>query len=316
MNPIDHVAIIMDGNGRWGLKYKKSRNAGHKAGLITVEKIIKETIKNNIKFITLYAFSTENWKRPKKEINYLFNLLENFLVNKIEDLHKQNISLGIVVAYGQILKKDILEIPKYGWINIHYSLLPKLRGAAPIQRAIMENETSTGISIMKINEGLDSGPICNQYSVNILENENSEDLSQRLSNLASEKILQNIDDIFDNKAHFKEQDHSKSTYAKKIKKEEGKINWEDSNLKIIGKINGLYPNPGGWFEFKGERYKILKAEKSILSGKSGYVLSDNFEIGCGENSIKIIEIQRQGKTVQKTKEFLRGSQITKGTDLN
>ena len=231
-------------------------------------------------------------------------------------LHKQNISLGIVVAYGQILKKDILEIPKYGWINIHYSLLPKLRGAAPIQRAIMENETSTGISIMKINEGLDSGPVCNQYSINILENENTEDLSQRLSNLASEKILQNIDDIFDNKANFKEQDHSKSTYAKKIKKEEGKINWEDSNLKIIGKINGLYPNPGGWFEFKGERYKILKAEKSILSGKSGYVLSDNFEIGCGENSIKIIEIQRQGKTVQKTKEFLRGSQITKGTDLN
>ena len=87
-------------------------------------------------------------------------------------------------------------------------------------------------------------------------------------------------------------------------------------MKIIGKINGLYPNPGGWFEFKGERYKILKAEKSILSGKSGYVLSDNFEIGCGKNSIKIIEIQRQGKTVQKTKEFLRGSQITKGTDLN
>ena len=198
-------------------------------------------------------------------------------------LKKQNISLGIVVAYGQILKKDILEIPKYGWINIHYSLLPKLRGAAPIQRAIMENETSTGISIMKINEGLDSGPVCNQYSINILENENSEDLSQRLSNLASEKILQNIDDIFDNKAHFKEQDHSKSTYAKKIKKEEGKINWEDSNLKIIGKINGLYPNRGGWFEFKGERYKILRAEKSILSGKSGYVLSDNFEIGCGKN---------------------------------
>ena len=81
-------------------------------------------------------------------------------------LHKQNISLGIVVAYGQILKKDILEIPKYGWINIHYSLLPKLRGAAPIQRAIMDNETSTGISIMKINEGLDSGPVCNQYSIN------------------------------------------------------------------------------------------------------------------------------------------------------
>ena len=96
MNPLKHVAIIMDGNGRWGLKNKNSRNAGHRAGLNTVEKIIKETIKNNIKFLTLYAFSTENWKRPKKEINFLFNLLENFLKEKIEDLNKQKIRLKII----------------------------------------------------------------------------------------------------------------------------------------------------------------------------------------------------------------------------
>ena len=96
MNPINHVAIIMDGNGRWGLKNKNSRNAGHKEGLNTVEKIIKETIKNKIKFLTLYVFSTENWKRPKKEINFLFNLLENFLINRIDELHKQNIKLKII----------------------------------------------------------------------------------------------------------------------------------------------------------------------------------------------------------------------------
>jgi undecaprenyl diphosphate synthase len=96
MNPLNHVAIIMDGNGRWGLKYKSSRNEGHKAGLNTVEKIIKESIKQNINFLTLYAFSTENWNRPKKEVNYLFNLLENFLLNKIDDLHKQNIKLNII----------------------------------------------------------------------------------------------------------------------------------------------------------------------------------------------------------------------------
>ena len=96
MNPLNHVAIIMDGNGRWGLKYKRSRNAGHKAGLNTVEKVIKESIKHKIKYLTLYAFSTENWKRPKKEIKYLFNLLENFLLNRIEDLHKQNIKLNII----------------------------------------------------------------------------------------------------------------------------------------------------------------------------------------------------------------------------
>ena len=96
MNPLNHVAIIMDGNGRWGLKYKNSRNAGHKAGLITVEKIIKETLNQKIKFLTLYAFSTENWKRPKKEITYLFDLLENFLTNRVQELHKQNIKLKII----------------------------------------------------------------------------------------------------------------------------------------------------------------------------------------------------------------------------
>ena len=96
MNPLNHVAIIMDGNGRWGLKNKNSRNAGHKAGLDTVEKIIKESIKQNIKHLTLFAFSTENWKRPKKEITYIFNLLESFLIQRIEDFHKQNIKLKII----------------------------------------------------------------------------------------------------------------------------------------------------------------------------------------------------------------------------
>jgi undecaprenyl diphosphate synthase len=96
MNPLNHVAIIMDGNGRWGLKNKNSRNAGHKAGLNTVEKIIKETIKQKIKYLTLYAFSTENWKRPKKEIKFLFSLLQNFLINKIDHLNKQNIKLKII----------------------------------------------------------------------------------------------------------------------------------------------------------------------------------------------------------------------------
>jgi len=96
MNPLNHVAIIMDGNGRWGLKYKNSRNAGHKVGLNTVEKIIKETLKNKINYLTLYAFSTENWKRPKKEINYLFRLLETFLIDRVEELHKQNIKLKII----------------------------------------------------------------------------------------------------------------------------------------------------------------------------------------------------------------------------
>ena len=108
MNPLNHVAIIMDGNGRWGLKHKNSRNAGHKAGLNTVESIIKQSIKNKIKYLTLFAFSTENWKRPKKEINYLFNLLEDFLTDKIDDLHKQNIKLKIIGSKNFSKKLNLL----------------------------------------------------------------------------------------------------------------------------------------------------------------------------------------------------------------
>ena len=108
MNLLNHVAIIMDGNGRWGLKNKNSRNAGHRAGLNTVEKIIKESIKQKIKYLTLYVFSTENWKRPKNEINYLFNLLENFLINKIDDLHKQNIKLKIIGSKNFSKKLNLL----------------------------------------------------------------------------------------------------------------------------------------------------------------------------------------------------------------
>ena len=128
MNHLNHVAIIMDGNGRWGLKYKKSRNAGHKAGLNTVEKIIKETIKNNIKHLTLYAFSTENWKRPKKEISYLFNLLENFLINRIEDLHKQNIKLKVIgvkkfsLKLNKLLNKSEIKTSKNTKLQINLAL--------------------------------------------------------------------------------------------------------------------------------------------------------------------------------------------------
>ena len=128
MNPIQHVAIIMDGNGRWGIKHKKSRNLGHKAGLLTVEKIIKSSIKRNIKFLTLYAFSTENWKRPKKEINYLFTLLENFLLNKINDLNKRKIKLKIIgkknfsKKLNNLLKKSELITSKNNRLQINLAL--------------------------------------------------------------------------------------------------------------------------------------------------------------------------------------------------
>ena len=221
----------------------------------------------------------------------------------------------LVVSFGQMIPKNLLNIPKYGFLNIHASLLPKLRGAAPIQRSIMNRDKESGISIMKINENLDEGPICNQYSLKISEKMNSEELSEKLSLIASEKILDILDNIFDDNVKFKDQDHSKATYAKKIQKLEGKIDWNENADKIIGKINGLYPYPGAFFSFNGERYKILKGEKSSISGKPGDIVSENFEVCCGEGSIKVLSIQREGKRVQQINEFLLGTQIKKGFNI-
>ena len=229
-------------------------------------------------------------------------------------LKQMNADLAIVVAYGQLIPKNFLELTKKGFINIHGSILPKWRGAAPIQRSIMNLDTETGISIMKIAEELDNGPVSNVYRIKIDPDQNAQEISEKLSLLAAEKILDNIDDILDDKAKFVDQDHSKATYAKKIDKIEGKIDWNSEAFIILGKINGLFPTPGAFFNFNGERYKILKAEIGDGFGKIGEVLSEKLEIACKNNkSVKILEIQRQGRKPQKIGEFMRGSQIKKGT---
>ena len=233
-----------------------------------------------------------------------------------EYLKKLDADLGIVVAYGQIIPNEILNLTKKGFINIHASLLPKWRGAAPIQRSIINLDKQTGITIMKINNKLDSGPICNSYKIDISNNENAEIISNKLSLLGAEKILDNIDKILDDKIEFKEQNHADATYANKIKKSEGKIDWNNKAENIIGKINGLYPSPGAWFIYKGERFKILKAEISEGKGKPGIILDEYFKVACNNKSIKILEIQRQGKRPQKINEFMLGSQIKEGSNLN
>ncbi len=251
-------------------------------------------------------------------LNLEFRIPSSLKNNKEEYnfIKKLEADIGIVVAYGQLLPKEILDLPKKGFINIHASLLPLWRGAAPIERCLMNRDKETGISFMKIAEKLDSGPISNTYSLNILENENAQSLSERLSLLAAEKILNEIDLVLENKAIFKSQEEKKASYAKKISKSEGKIDWNNLAESIIGKINGLYPNPGAWFSFNGQRYKVLEAKIGNKAGNSGVVLDDNLEIGCRDKSIQIITIQREGRTPKKAKEFMLGSSITKGSNLN
>ena len=234
-----------------------------------------------------------------------------------EYLKKLNADIAIVVAYGQIIPKNFLSLTKKGFINIHASLLPKWRGAAPIQRSIMNLEKETGFSIMKIVEKLDAGPVCNSYKIKITDKDNTETISEKLSLSASDKILDNIDDILEDRIEFKEQNHIEATYAAKIDKAEGKINWNKTAESIIGKINGLYPSPGAFFIYKGERYKILKAQITNNNGEIGDVLDNYLEISCGnKKSIKVLEIQRQGKRPQNINEFMLGSQIKKGSNLN
>ena len=291
--------------------------------------ILKSLYQNGYQLSVVYTQPPQKSQRGQKINKSLIQSLSETLNIKFrtplslknnreeyEYLKKLDADLGIVVAYGQIIPNEILNLTKKGFINIHASLLPKWRGAAPIQRSIINLDKQTGITIMKINNKLDSGPIFNSYKIDISNNENAEIISNKLSLLGAEKILDNIDNILDDEIEFKEQNHADATYANKIEKLEGKIDWNNKAENIIGKINGLYPSPGAWFIYKGERFKILKAEISEGKGKPGIILDEYFKVACNNKSIKILEIQRQGKRPQKINEFVLGSQIKVGSNLN
>ena len=291
--------------------------------------ILKSLYQNGYPISVVYTQPPQKSKRGQKinkspvqaiaeTLNLEFRTPENLKDNdeEYEFFKKIDADLVIVVAYGQIIPKKFLDLTKKGFINIHASLLPKWRGAAPIQRSIMNLDKETGISVMRIVEQLDAGPVCNSYKIDLKNNLNASDVADKLSLIASEKILDNIDDILEDKANFIEQDHSKATYASKIQKTEGEINWNEDAKKINGKINGLYPVPGAFFIYRGERYKVLKAEIGNGIGNPGEVVSDYLEIACGDRqSIKIKEIQREGKKAQNIGEFMLGSQIKKGITI-
>jgi len=266
------------------------------------QKIKNSPVQNMSEILNLEIRTPQILKNNTEEYNYFQSL---------------NADMAVVVAYGQIIPEEYLNLTKYGFINIHASLLPKWRGAAPIQRSIINLDEETGISFMKLVKKLDEGPVCKKFNVTIDKKDNYETLSDKLSSLASEKILDIIDNIYDEKVLYEEQNHSEASYASKINKSEGEINWGENAENILGKINGLYPSPGAWFIFKGERYKILEAELGFKSDQAGKVLDNNLEIACGnKKSIKVIKIQRQGKNIQNIGEFMLGSSIKKDINLN
>ena len=263
------------------------------------QKMNKSPIQNMSEILNL------NYRTPK-----LLNVKSEY-----DFLKKLEADLAIVVAYGQIIPKEFLKLTKKGFINIHASILPKYRGAAPIQRAIMNLDEKTGISIMQLNEELDSGPVMLKQEIKLDDKINSEQLSIKLSELGSKIISDCLDLIEVGKAKFVVQNHSEATYAKKIRKDETKIDWNQNAKTIIGKINGLSPMPGAWFNFDNKRHKILSADLVKEEGKPGLLLDNNLTIGCKQNSIRINLIQKEGKNIQKCKEFLLGSNLKKGSIL-
>ena len=234
---------------------------------------------------------------------------------EFEYIKKIKPDIVVVVAYGKILPSKFLNLENVLFINIHASLLPKWRGAAPIQRAIMNCDNETGISIMKIVTKLDAGPVLIESKIKITKETNFEELSSQMSNLGAKLILKALDLIENGKAKFIPQNDKDATYAKKIDKTECKINWNSEAKTIIAKINALHPNPGSWFKLKGSRIKAIRAIEVAIKGEPGEIINKNFTIGCSQNSVQILELKKEGKNKITSSEFVKGNELKVGSNI-
>jgi len=224
-----------------------------------------------------------------------------------------NADAAVVVAYGLILPQAILDAPKYGCLNIHASLLPRWRGAAPIHRAIMSGDSESGVCIMQMEAGLDTGPVLLREATAIGEEETTAQLHDRLSAMGAALVVDALSRLADLTAD--PQPEAGVTYATKIDKSEARIDWSETAEEVDRKIRGLSPFPGAWCEFDGERLKLLSSRLSAGKGTAGEVLDDTLTIACGTGAIEVLTLQRAGKGAQPRDVFLRGMDIPKGTVL-
>ena len=234
---------------------------------------------------------------------------------KIKSLQPE---LFVVLAYGQILPRFLLQIPKYGAVNVHASLLPKYRGAAPIAWAILKGERVTGVTTIMMDEGMDTGDILLQTEIPIGEEETSETLHDRLALLGAKLLLETVSGMKAGNVHPIPQDHLKVTYAPPLKKEDGRIDWSKEGKEIDRQVRALNPWPGAFTEWNGKLLKIFRGEvrEEISKGKAGmvsWVGSDFIEVETGKNFFLIKEVQLEGKRRMTIREFLAGHQIPVGT---
>lgn len=225
-----------------------------------------------------------------------------------------NLDAAIVVAYGLLLPKAILDAPKLGCFNLHGSLLPRWRGAAPIQRAVMAGDAETGVMVMQMDEGLDTGPVLMAERVSV-GRKTSGELTTELSRLGADLMVRALGGLERGGVTPRAQAEDGATYAKKISKEEARIDWTRPAREIDAHIRGLAPFPGAWAEVNGERLKILYAEPISGSGKPGVVLDDALSVACGEGALKLLKVQRAGKSAMTAAELLKGFALPSGTQL-
>ena len=215
--------------------------------------------------------------------------------------------VAILFAYGKIVPLNWLNTPLNGFINIHASLLPRWRGAAPVQRAIENNDKETGITIIKMNDKIDEGPILVQQNIEINDLTDGKQLIDQISHDSCSLLYNTLKKYFLGQIQLKEQDHSQSTYAKKIDKFETQVDWGLSANIIEKKVRAFYPSPAMWFKHKGQRFKILKAKISNLQDEKGKIINLPLTIACKNNSLDILEIQAEGKKPLSIKEFILGN---------
>ena len=223
---------------------------------------------------------------------------------------------AVVAAYGLMLPKSILSAPKLGCLNIHASLLPRWRGAAPIQRAILAGDTETGVTIMQMDEGLDTGAILMLDKIKITRETTGESLHDKLSEAGSVLIIRALEALVKGAIKPIEQLDDGVTYAKKLERSEGHIDWREPAADIERLIRAFTPWPGSWFEVKGERIKILSAKVNQVDGPPGTVMDDKLTISCGVSGLKLEALQRAGKKPMTAAEFLRGFDLPIGTTVN
>jgi methionyl-tRNA formyltransferase len=226
-----------------------------------------------------------------------------------------DLDVAVVVAYGLILPKPILTAPRHGCLNLHASLLPRWRGAAPIQRAIMAGDAVTGVQVMQMEEGLDTGPVLASATTSIASDDTTQSVHDRLAALGAQLMRDTLEKLERGAVKQTPQTNAGVTYAHKIGPAETRIDWSRPAQVVDRTIRGLSPSPGAWFEFEGARVKALQSRLEQGAGVPGEVLDDNLLVACGEGAVRLLTVQREGRGQLATEVFLRGQPVPKGVRL-